>query len=91
MSPKVAQFEMAPHWRFRGVLKDSAVPIERLPEACFPEARPIDGAVLERGFCPGIPCIYRSGKHHNSVAWLDPGQMRTRQRHGRSQSWDASL
>jgi hypothetical protein len=73
---KIAQFEMAPHGRFRSVPKDRAVPIERLPEACFLKARPVDGAVLERGFRSGIPRLYRPGKHHEAVVGLNPGQTR---------------
>ena len=72
---KVAQFEMAPHRRFGSVLKDSAVPIERLSEACFPEARPVDSAVLQRGLRSGIPYLNRPGKNHEAVVGLDPSQM----------------
>ena len=68
---------MAPHRCFRGVLKDSAVPIERLSEACFSEARPIDRAVLERSFHSGIGYMHRPGEHHEAVVGLDPGQART--------------
>src|ERR1700722_7920195 len=73
---KIAQFEMAPHGRLRSVPKDRAVPIERLPEARFPKARPVDGAVLERAFRSGIPRLYRPGKHHEAVVGLNPGQTR---------------
>src|ERR1700735_240320 len=74
---KVAQFEMGPHRCFRGLLKDSAVPVERLSEACFSEARPIDRAVLEHSFHCGIAYMHRPGEHHESVAGLDPGGART--------------
>ena len=67
---------MAPHGRFRSVPKDSVVPIERLPEARFPEASPVEGAVLERGFRFGIPRLYRPGKHHDAIVGLNSGEMR---------------
>src|SRR5215470_6065110 len=67
---------MAPHRRFRGVLKESAVPIERLPEARFPEAYPVFSTFLERRFHFGFACMHRPGEHHKAIAWLDPGQTR---------------
>jgi hypothetical protein len=73
---KVAQFEMAPHSRFRSVPKYRAMPIERLPDACFPKTCPVNNAVLEFGIRSAIPRSYRPGKYHEAVARLNPGQMR---------------
>ena len=56
---------------------DVKMPIERLPEVCFPKARPVNGAVFEFGFRCGIPRLYRAGKHHEAVLGLNPGQVRT--------------
>src|SRR5262245_36733394 len=66
---------MAPHRRFRSVLKHGAMPIEGLPKACFPEASPAHRAVFEFGFRLRIPRLYRPGKHHQAVVWLNSGQL----------------
>src|ERR1700737_1034746 len=67
---------MTPHRCFRGVLKDSTVPIERLSKACFSEAHPINRAVLEPSFHTGIAYMHRPREDHEAVVGLDPGQAR---------------
>lgn len=73
---EVAKFEVAPRWRFCSVLKDTAVPIQRLPKTCGPEARPVDGALLEHGLRFRGSRLNRPGEHYKAVVGLDPSQTR---------------
>src|ERR1700729_1024577 len=78
---------MAPCWRSRGVLKECAVPIERLAQARFPEALPFRCAFLECRLHFESRRVQSPGEHDKTVDELDMSQTRIACRTDRLSHW----